>query len=200
MAFRRLILLVVPIAVGFSLFSVWIVRDLLQQGEFTAHDSSMVGWLIIALMSMFVGASCGELLARGYYVLGDTKTPTWVGAAALVVGLLIKFLLFSMVGIWGIAIGVSAYSLISATTMAVLLTRRASKRVFAGCTLYLFQAMASTLAASGCCYLVYALDAGRTWVAAPVGAGSYLAGLWLMRNRDALQLLRAIRGRLLPGN
>ncbi len=145
LAFRRLILLVVPMAIGFSGFSVWIVQDLLQQGEFTAHDATMVGLLIVALMGMFVGSSCGELLARGFYVLGDTKTPTLVGAIALSSGLVVKFILFAWIEIWGIALGVSCYSLLSAGIMAWILARRSPDSVFAGCLAVFVQSLRSTL-------------------------------------------------------
>lgn len=197
-AFRRLILMVVPIAIGFSGFSVWIVADLLEQGQFSHADSQVVGWLIVALMGMFVGGSCGELLARGYYVLGDTKTPTIIGTAAVAIGLGIKLMLFYAAGIWGIALGVSIYCIISATTMGYFLARRVESNMFASCRLFLIQASCATLFTCGICFSVYQIPGARTWVAAPVGAMTYFATLLAFGNSDARQLLTAIKMRLQP--
>jgi putative peptidoglycan lipid II flippase len=195
-AFRRLLLMVVPIAIGFSMFSIRIVSDLLEQGQFTQQDSRVVGWLIVAMMGMFVGASCGELLARGYYVLGDTITPTVVGAVSVALGLALKLLLFQFVGIWGIALGVSGYCLISAMAMGYFLVRRVQSRMFEGCGLFLLHAIVGTIIACGICFLIYQVPGASTWVAAPIGALSYFAALLSMRNSDALQSVAAMKSKL----
>ncbi len=202
LAFRRLVLLVVPIAMGFSVFSVRIISDLLQRGEFTSEDSRVVGLLVVALMGMFAGASSGELLARGFYVLGDTKTPTIVGVIMLVIGLTAKVVMFKFIGIWGIAAGVSGYFLLSAFTMACILAARVGPRIFAGALPYALQAILSASAACGCSALVYGsgLDRvvpfGLTWLAGPAGALVYAMGLLALRNTEMWQLVDVVRGKL----
>ncbi len=196
LAFRRLLLMVVPITMGVSAFAHNIVGDLLQQGEFTASDTRIVGWLMVSLMGMFVGASCGELLARGFYVLGDTRTPTVVGAVALAFGLAIKLVLFGMLGIWGIALGGSIYFVVSAAAMAWILSRRAQQSLFSGCPTVLLQSAMAAGVACIACYGIYQIIQPGTWLAAPMGAGIYFAVLLLLGNPDARQLLSALQHRL----
>ncbi len=196
LAFRRLLLLVIPMAIGVGTFSVWIVRDLLEGGLFTEEDSRVVGYLIACFMGLFVGASSGELFARAFFVLGDTKTPTAIGVVSLVLGLCMKVMLFQMLGIWGIALGVSIYFMGSSSCMAVFLARRITGSAFAGSGRIVCQATASSVVACGFCYLIYANNLGSTWVAAPTGAIVYFVCLLMLRNRDARQLLEVIHRRL----
>ena len=156
----------------------------------------MVAALIVAMMGMFVGASLSELLARCFYVLGDTKTPTIVGVITLFLGLGIKLLLFPSLDIRGIAIGTSAYFVMTTLVMAILLAVRVGWSIFELSPLYLAQSLLATTIACVCCQLIYAYSLGGTFVAAPVGAVSYGVGLLLVRNHDAWQMLGAIKNRV----
>ncbi len=196
LAFRRLILVIVPITLGFSFFSVWIIRDLLEHGAFTHRDSMMVGWLIVALMGMFAGASCAELLARGFYALGDTKSPTLIGVVALLISWVLKIWLYVQFSLWGIALGVSAYCLFSAAGMAWWLSRRFGSDLWKDCSKWFLQSLLSTLVACCGCYVVYQLLSPGTWVAAPTGAVIYFLVLLGLRNADAQQLWGTVRWRI----
>ncbi len=196
LALRRLWLLIVPIAVGVSCFAVPIVSDLLQRGQFTTGDSAMVGWLIVATMGMFVGASLGELTARAFFVLEDTRTPTAVGVIALTVGMLTKLTLVAYWGIWGIAFGVSLYFLLSSGSMLLMLRRRLGAVIFKGSVSHLRDAGIASLVACGVCFCVYATRIGGTWIAAPVGAAVYFSILLLIKNEQAWQIPQEIAVRL----
>lgn len=189
-AMRRLVLITVPIACGFSFFAVPVIGDLLERGRFTAEDSTVVGWLIVCFMGLFIGASWGELLARGFYTLGDTRTPTIVGAIALTIGLAAKWFSLSSLGVWGIASSTSLYFMLSALTMACLLVSKTNRGIFAGCARTLLSATVASLIACAVCLLPYTLSLGRTWVAAPLGAITYVSMLWLLWDDDARHLIK----------
>ena len=189
-AARRLICLSMPIALGLSCYAVPVVSDLLQRGRFTAADSQVVGSLLIVYMGMFIAASWGELLARGFYTLGDTRTPTLVGAFALTLGLIAKWYSLPVWGIWGIAAATSAYTLLSVGIMAMWLVARNGRAIFGGTPRTLVQCLIAAACACGLCWIPYTLALGRTWTAAPLGAATYLLMLWLVGNEDAQDLLR----------
>ena len=195
---RRITLIIQPVVIGVSCFAVWIVADLLESpgGKFGPDDSWMVGWLVVTLMGMFIGASMAELLSRGYYVLGDTRTPTLIGVLCLAVGLGVKFSLFKSFGIWGIAGGISIYYLATSVVLAIGLWRKTDTTVFAGSLRYTVEATAAALFACGCCYLIYGGKFGGTLVAAPVGVVAYGGALLILRNEEAWSFAVAIRQRL----
>ncbi len=173
LASRRLLIIVMPIAIGFSLFAVPVVSDLLQRGIFEARDSQAVGQLIVIYMGMLVGASWNELLARGFYTLGDTRTPTIVGAIALSVALLVKWFSVPYGGIWAIAGSSSLTYVLAGVGMSILLLRQTHAGIFAGCLKTLLWSSGAALVACAVCSLPYTFSFGRTWVAAPLGAIVY---------------------------
>lgn len=196
LALRRLWLLIIPIAVGVSCFATWIVSDTLQRREFTANDSQVVGWLVVATMGMFIGASLGELLSRAFYVLEDTRTPTLIGVISLTVGLVVKIVLVTFWGIWGIALGVSLHFLLSSLTMMYLLRRQLGNGMFVGSFVSLRDAIISSLVACVVCYCVYATKIGSTWTAAPAGAITYFVILLVLKNPGAWQVPQEIAERI----
>lgn len=198
LAFRRLLLLVVPITIGVSCFATWIVRDLLQRDQFTSDDSRAVGMLIVGSMGMFVGASAGDFFARAFYVLGDTKTPTFIGITSLVIGFAAELVLVQPLGAMGIVIGASIYFMLSATIMAVILVRKGYGRFLPDSLPYLLQATTASSVACGFCYVIYILELGVTWVAAPVGVTVYFFGLIALGNTDVGQFVVAVRNRISP--
>lgn len=196
-AFRRLLLIIVPVTLGVGCFAVWIIRDLLEHRAFTPVDSQMVGWLTILHLGMFAGASCAELLARGFYVLGDSRTPTAIGVAALLVSWIAKWALFVWIGVWGIALGVSIYCLLSAGGMAWWLTRRCGRGIWADVGQALGQAVLASWIACGLSWMAYQVVPHGTWLAAILGAAGYFVTLTGLKNKDATAIRELLTQRML---
>ena len=98
---RGLLLLAVPASVGLILLRVPLVTLIYQRGEFDANSTALVAWALLFYAAGLVGHSVVEIVARAFYALHDTKTPVFVGVAAmsLNVGLSILFsYLFSQRG------------------------------------------------------------------------------------------------------
>lgn len=188
---RRMALILVPIAIGVSLFATPIVRDLLEGGEFTLEDSQTLGILVTLMMGLFVGASVAELVSRGFYVLGDTRTPTVIGVLCLAVCLCIRYVLYRVNGAWGMSLGISIYFVVTAAVLTISLRRRVGVPVLEGLGVAMVQAVAASLVACGCCFLVYHWKAGGTWVAGPVGCISYCLALLAVQNDDAKRAAKA---------
>ncbi len=199
LAMRRLVLLIAPIAIGVSVFSEQIIRDLFLNDEFTVADVAATAGLVVVMMGMFVGASLGELLARGFYVLADTVTPTLIGVISLIIGLVAKYVLFQLFDLKGIGLGISVYFMLSALVMAVVLTKRFSGNPFSGSLGYAVQAGVASAIACVCCSVVFATTLGVTWFAAPVGAVTYFAALLCLRNAEAWQAVDVLKVRLKVG-
>lgn len=100
---RRTIYYVLPLAVLFLVLRAQIVRVVLGAGAFdwgdTIRTSQVLGFLSLAMLA----DSIIPTVARAFYAIGDTKTPTLAALVAMVVNL---FLLLSLVrfGLTGIGI------------------------------------------------------------------------------------------------
>ena len=98
---RGILLLSIPASLGLILLRRPIVSLLYQRGEFTADSTKLVAWALLWYAAGLVGHAMVEILARAFYALHDTKTPVFIGAAAMSLNVLFSFLfsaLFSRVG------------------------------------------------------------------------------------------------------
>jgi putative peptidoglycan lipid II flippase len=84
-AARNIFFLSIPAALLFIVLRAQIVRVLLGAGQFSWNDTRLVA-ASVALFSISVTAQCLILLlVRGFYAIGNTKTPLKVNALSLVV-------------------------------------------------------------------------------------------------------------------
>ncbi|MCZ7622142.1 MAG: oligosaccharide flippase family protein [Candidatus Kuenenia sp.] len=84
-------------------------------------------WLMMLLMSgQFAIGNLGMIMTSMFYSLGDTKSPTAVGMVAYSLGVVIKILMFYVMGALGLAMGVSIYFLIS----WALMTKKISEKKY----------------------------------------------------------------------
>jgi putative peptidoglycan lipid II flippase len=189
---RRMILVVVPVFVGLILFAFSSIEALLQRGAFTAHDTSEVAIILIALSGYFVAAAVGDLVAKSYYALGDTRTPSLIGAASFTLGVGLKFFGVAYWGVWGLALATSVYTLLSVAIMIPLLFRKLQvspmfREVFP-------TAMRAFFATGlGCALAAVILKIPidfNWWMAVMAGATVYGGVLWGLRDPSWLAMIR----------
>ena len=129
-ALRGVILLAIPATLGLILLSVPIVAMLYQRREFTAETTQMVAWALLWYTVGLVFHSVLEVLVRAYYAMHDTKTPVLVGAAAMVLSILLSLLfstLFAGIGwlpLGGLALAVSVSTALEVTTLFLIMRKR----------------------------------------------------------------------------
>jgi putative peptidoglycan lipid II flippase len=88
---RGVLLLSVPASLGLMLLRQPVVAFLFQRGEFDAHSTDLVAWALLWYAAGLVGHSVVEILSRAFYALHDTKTPVFVGAAAMSLNVIFSF-------------------------------------------------------------------------------------------------------------
>ncbi len=116
-----LLLIVVPIAIGGSLFSELVIRDLLERERFLPEDTASVAQLFTILLIMFAGASFADLLARGFYTLNDSWTPTTLTCIAITFTFIGKFLTAEIWGAKSLAWWTSGYFVLVTMALALAL-------------------------------------------------------------------------------
>ena len=102
--------LTIPAAVGLALLRGPATVLLLQRGEFTAADAaitaSALGWYCLGI----VPQAGIEIHSRGFYALGDTRTPVMLAVGAVLVNFVLSAVLWSHFEHEGLAFSVSAAS------------------------------------------------------------------------------------------
>jgi putative peptidoglycan lipid II flippase len=127
---RMLLLVGLPAALGLFLLADHLTCALFEYRRFTAHDTSMTAWALMAYSIGFLGFSMVKVLLPGFYSRQETRLPVRYGIIALCCGmtmnvgfvLLLKWQQFEAPHA-GIALGTS----LSGCINAALLYRRLRK-------------------------------------------------------------------------
>lgn len=104
---RVIMFLTIPAAVGLAILREPATVVLLERGEFTRLDSlitaSALGWYCLGI----VPQAGIEIHSRGFYALGDTRTPVILAVSAVVLNLVVSALLWQRFEHEGLAFSVS---------------------------------------------------------------------------------------------
>ena len=122
------ICITVPVSIGIFLYGQPLLALLFGYGRFKLSNVIDLKWLLIALSGVWVGGAAGQILSTSFYAKGDTRTPTWIGVIGFTLGLTFKVAGFYYWGVFGIAIGTSAYYLLNAVWMKVAMNRNLARQ------------------------------------------------------------------------
>lgn len=128
-ALRFALFLSVPASVGMLMLRESIVKTLLEHGAFNAAATQLVA---DALLFYSVGLSAHaaiEILSRGFYVLGDTRTPVALAISAMMANLILAAALVDLMELRGLALALSIATIGEALLLFVLLHLRLRGRL-----------------------------------------------------------------------
>ena len=204
---RWIVMLALPASLGLILLRQPLVALIYQGGQFDTGSTRLVAWALLWYAAGLVFHSIVEIVSRAFYALHDTKTPVFVGVAAMSLNVVFSLLftgLFASIG-WmphgGLAL---ANSLATALESAALLwfMRRKLHGVGGGKILKgTLSALLCTLVMSAALLGWLSLTAGRSlWL---IGLGGIFVGvlayggmLILLRVPEVTAVYRSLRRRL----
>ncbi|MDZ7728009.1 MAG: murein biosynthesis integral membrane protein MurJ [Dehalococcoidia bacterium] len=121
---RMILFLTVPTAIGLALLREPVTVFLLQGGAFTSADSVLVatalGWYCLGI----VPQAGVEIHSRGFYALGDTRTPVAMTVVSLLTNLVLAWLLWERFEYAGLGFAVSAAAWMEWGLLYALYVRR----------------------------------------------------------------------------
>ncbi len=206
---RGVLLLAVPASIGLILLRKPLVVLLYQRGEFDAYSTELVAWALMWYAAGLVGHSLVEILSRAFYALHDTKTPVFVGAAAMSLNVVFSLwfsYLFRQIGwlpLGGLALANSLATALETLGLLYLMRRRLNGIQGRQVLLGLGQAGLAGLLMAGGIWFWLAQTAQRSaWLVAgggvAIGAAGYGLLVVLMRVPEVNELTQAVRRRIAP--
>jgi putative peptidoglycan lipid II flippase len=203
---RGVVFLSLPASLGLILLRVPLISLLFQRGNFNAQSVELVSWALLWYAAGLIGHNVVEILSRAFYALHDTKTPVFVGAAAMTLNIIFSFgfsSLFSKIG-W-MPHGGLANSLATALEMTVLfiLMRRKLKGLegisigkgFVQAALGSLVMSVIVLIWSGIHSSIWIIGLGGVFI----GGLFYGVSLWAMRVPELAAVISGINKRLKHG-
>jgi putative peptidoglycan lipid II flippase len=192
-ALRLLLVLVIPICIGLTMFATPVVRLLFEHGKFTSTDTRGVALLIALYVGVILGAGLGDVFSRTLYALQDMWTPVLLSIVAFTIAAGLKFVLVRPYGAAGLVTATSFYYLLNSMLLTAVLLPRLSRDMLAGSAVALARAVASSLVACLAASAVMWLPTPLAVLPAAVcGALVYGVAMWLMQDEFALRLQRAV--------
>lgn len=201
---RGVIFLSLPAAVGLIILREPVVALLFERGEFTGRSTEMVAWALLWYTAGLVSHSVVEIVSRAFYAMHDTKTPVFVGAAAMALNVLFSLAFAWLFVQWnwmphgGLALANTLATSLEMAGLLVLMRRGLGglqgRYVMVGSFKSLFGVLA--MAAGLFVWLQVSARLSLWWV---VGAGIVLGGLIyagaliVLRVEETNVLLRGLR-------
>jgi putative peptidoglycan lipid II flippase len=201
---RLVLFLGVPAGAGLVLLSDPLARLLFEHGEFTSADAARVARMI-ACYGLGVGAFCAlPVVVRGFYALGDQRTPVKAGLAAMLANLAMNLALLWPMAESGLALSTSLAAILQLLLLMALFARRFGalgwRELFRTLGTTLIATLALLIAGGIALWLIPRdppLGSRLAEVFVPLTAGglSFLGVSWLLRAPElALLLGRERRG------
>lgn len=121
---RFTLFLAVPASVGMLLLRESIVSTLLEHGAFDAAAAALVSdALFFYAIGLFAHAAI-EIVSRGFYVLGDTRTPVALAVASMLLNVILSALLVGPMELEGLALALSISAIVEFVLLFLLLDGR----------------------------------------------------------------------------
>jgi putative peptidoglycan lipid II flippase len=143
-ALQFLALTLTPLVPALWFFGEPVVAALFQRGKFTADDSRTVAMLLFLQVGVIVGGGLGDVFAKVFYALSDTRMPVLIGTAGFALGIALKFAWNERWGVDGLVLASSIYVAASAVAMGLVLHRRVGSFVTREFCLTLARSVAAT--------------------------------------------------------
>jgi len=152
---RTVLLVTLPIAAIFIVLGNAIVKMLLQRGAFTNVATNAVTNCLIIMMLAFVSLSCGNIVAKGFYISNKTKIFSIIASSEIMVYLLLGYYLSRSIHYLGLAVALSVSS-----TYGIILSFYILSKIFDGLNekklvLDLIKIVSSSIIAGSSMFLAY---------------------------------------------
>lgn len=106
-ALRTILFIILPASVGLIVLRTPIVQLLFEHGEFDALSTARTSFTLLCYTIGLFAYSGQKIIVTGFYSLQDTRTPMKIGAAALVMNIVLNLILMGPMREAGLALATS---------------------------------------------------------------------------------------------
>lgn len=121
---RLILYLTIPASAGLIILREPLVQLLLQRGRFDPTSTEAVAWALQFYALGLFAHSALEIVTRAFYSLHDTRTPVIVGAAAMILNIILSLLLIGPLLHGGLALANSVATIIETVSLIFILRGR----------------------------------------------------------------------------
>ncbi len=116
---KSIILIVLPLSIGFIILSRPITSIIYEHNNFTASDVLLVSTALKCYAIGMVGLAINEILSKFFFSLQNSKTPMRNSVLSMIANIALAYVLFSMFKTPGLALAAALGSIINALLNAI---------------------------------------------------------------------------------
>jgi putative peptidoglycan lipid II flippase len=121
---RLILFLSLPAGIGLALLSKPLVVVLLQRGAFDAESTRVTAQALLFYAPALFAHSGIEILSRGFYALGNTRTPVLVAVGSMLLNVALAAALVGPLEVRGLALALSLATALEFVALYALLAER----------------------------------------------------------------------------
>lgn len=122
--FSNVMLLLVPITVGFITVREPLLQLIANWGKITEADIQRAAMLIIMYSIGIVGIGAKEILDRAFYAIKNTRIPAINGFIIMGINIVLSLILINVIGAYGIPLAYSVASLTGSLVLMICLNKK----------------------------------------------------------------------------
>ena len=111
------LLLVVPATIGMAVLAHPIIELVFERNAFTAEDTIAVSSLLISYAPFVIFQSISDVIDRGFYAVGDSKTPVVIVVIQQAFNVIFNIILIRFFGINGLAMATVVSTIVGSALM-----------------------------------------------------------------------------------
>jgi putative peptidoglycan lipid II flippase len=189
-----ILFLTIPASLGLMMLSEPLIALLFQHGEFTPAATEITQAALTFYAIGLPALAAIEILSRGFYALGDTRTPVLFAVIALAINLVLSIALVGTFEIRGLTLAVSLATVVEAGLLFAALRTRLGGIDIPAITRSLWQTLLSAILMAEVIgfYLILLHKAGRLDTSNFIDSFAAVAGSTLLGGLAYLAVARAL--------
>lgn len=114
------LILVLPATFGMMALSNPIIKLVFERNAFTSEDTRIVASLLISYAPFVIFAAITEIISKGFYSLGDSKTPVVIIIVQQLINITLNIVLSKLFGINGLALSTTISTAVGSIIMILV--------------------------------------------------------------------------------
>ncbi|MDK2918508.1 MAG: putative peptidoglycan lipid flippase [Candidatus Petromonas sp.] len=124
---KGLIYILLPMTVGLIILRTPIIEVAFRRGAFDERAVEMTRIALAFYSVGMIGFGLQEVFNKGFFALGDTKTPMKMGIFSVIINIVLNFMLIRVMDLGGLALATSIATICNGVLLFTALTRKIGK-------------------------------------------------------------------------
>lgn len=206
LALKYVIIIIMPVMIGFMIISTPIIRLFYERGQFDAHSTELTSTALFFYSAGMLGYGVQEICNKSFYAMHDGKTPMKVSVLGILVNIALSITLvagFDMTH-WSLAFSASVAANLMGILLLILLHKKAHNIINKELFVHFVKVAVSSAIMGVMAYAAYALVGNESKllsVAVPVAAGviAYVICCLVFKIKEFSDIVNAVFSKIKGG-